>query len=217
MPQPRSRLQTPSDPDDASAVRVVGSAVLAVRRGRLDPERLARRRAAAEAGGARARSSAKADERTKAGGARGRRARGDDEPVARSQRAELRTENARRAVQLSSLYATLMSDHVLAGYEPELGRPSSSSTERGAMAKQPLSLVRGAERIAFGYIDVVAARCHLKSFERLEELHRLRHRRGLPFDRADYARLYVATADLARQRGLEVRREEPADAARTES
>lgn len=131
-------------------------------------------------------------------------------------RAGLRTHNARKAVQLSELYASLMKELAIDGFEPQLGRPDGHSTAGGAMAKQALSLVRGSERIAFGYVDTVAARCHLRTFGRLEELHRQRFDQPLPIDRQGYAALFVATADLARRRGMAVELEEQSDEATTD-
>lgn len=164
--------------------------MIAVRRQQLDLVELGRRRAAAS---------------------RRMDADAPDAFLDKDERGAFRTHNARKAVQLAELYASLMRELAIDGFEPHLGRPDGHSTAGGAMAKQPLSLVRGPRRIAFGHIDDVTKRCQLRTFDRLEELHRRRFDEPVPLDRSGYAAVFVATADLARRRGLDVTLEEADD------
>ncbi len=121
---------------------------------------------------------------------------------------DLQTRYARETSDLSVEFVKALGGERLGAYVAELSGPEGPSTRGGELAVLHVRLVarEASPALHVGTVQVKTASAELRSFERLEAIHRSRFDAALPVERAAYEAFLARVDGFLRDQGFRTQR-----------
>jgi hypothetical protein len=116
-----------------------------------------------------------------------------------------RTRFAKVGLDFSVIFAARFTSVDVNGFKPKLREPPSLSTGGGKQALQHIVLqptVEGDAVVTVGHVNMVTLQAKLRTFDCVEQLHRLRFgRKPFPLDKIAYQRFFDTALEFFRAQG----------------